>query len=92
MSNELGRLAQGNDVGVKENDWVDLIHHQDVPNDGKVTYANFVCDYQPLKSDQYIICLLVGGDKLDYALDSGSPIDFILETKILVNSVISDAK
>jgi hypothetical protein len=33
----------------------------------------------------------VGGDKLMYEFDSGSPTASLLETKILVNSVISDA-
>ena len=92
MSNELGGLAQGNYVGVKANNCVDFIHHQDVANDRKVAYANFVCNYRPLKSDQYIILLLVGGDKLDYALDAGSPAASMLETKLLVNSVISYTK
>ena len=45
-----------------------------------------------MKSDQCTICLVVGGDKLDYSLDSGSPAASMLETKLLVNSVISDAK
>ena len=41
-SNELVISAQGNDAGVKANDCVDFIHHQDVTNDRKVTYENFV--------------------------------------------------
>ena len=45
MSNELGGLAQRNYVGVKANNCVDFIHHQDVANDRKVAYANFVCNY-----------------------------------------------
>ena len=92
MSNELGILSQGNDTGVKANNCVDFIHHRDLPNDIKVTYANRLLDCQHLKSYQCIICLVVGGDKLDYALDAGSPAASMLETKFLVNSVISDAK
>ena len=61
MSNEMGRLSQGNDVGVKANDCVYFIHHQYFPNNRNITYENFVCDCQPLKSDRYIIHLLVGG-------------------------------
>ena len=33
---------------------------------------------------------MVGGDKVEYFADAGSPTTTILETKILVNSVISD--
>ena len=91
MSNELGIPAQVNDAGVKSNNCVDFIYHQCVPNDRNVTHAKFVCDYRILKSDQYIISLLVGGDKLDYALDEGSPTAPMLDTKLLVNSVISYA-
>ena len=91
MSNELVILAQGNNSGVKSNDCIDFIHHQDVPNDRKVAYENFVCYYRPLKSDPHRICLVVGEDKLDYALGDGLPVAYLLETKLLVNSVISNA-
>ena len=42
MSNELGRLVQENDAGLKANNCVESIHHRDVPNDRNVTYAKFV--------------------------------------------------
>ena len=35
---------------------------------------------------------MVGGDKLTYDADTGSPAANLLETKLLFNSVISDAK
>ena len=91
MSNELGRIVQGNNSNVKYADCVEYIHHHEVPKGRKVTYANFVADYRPLKSEPYRIRLVVGGDKLEYHADSSSPAATMLETKILVNSVISDA-
>ena len=63
-----------------------------VPSDRKVTYASFVCDYKPQKTDPYRIRLVVGGDKLEYDSDAGSPAASLLETKLLLNSVISDAQ
>ena len=87
MSNELSRLAQGKNYAVKANNCVDFIHHQDFPNDRKVAYEKFVCDYRPLKSDPYIIGLVLGGEKLDYALDDGPH-----AALLLINSVTSDAK
>ena len=51
MINELGRLSQGNDSGVKANDRVKFMHHREVTTDRKVTYEKTVCNYQPLKSD-----------------------------------------
>ena len=92
MSNELGRLAQGNIYGVKATDTIDFIFKGDVPANKAVTYANFVCDFKPLKSEMYRIRLVAGGDKLNYAGDPGAPAASLLETKLMINSVISDAK
>ena len=91
LSNELGRLTQGNDAGVTAQDAMDFIDFNEVPKEAKVTYANFVCDYRPLKDKPWRVRLVVGGDKLMYEFDSGSPTASLLETKILANSVISDA-
>jgi hypothetical protein len=62
------------------------------PSDKKVTYGNFICDYRPLKSESYRVRLTVGGDKLPYEDDAGSPAASLLETKLLLNSTISDAE
>ena len=35
-------------------------------------------------------CLTIGGDVLDYSGDTPSPAAFLLEIKLLINSVISD--
>ena len=88
MSNEIGRLAQGNKYGVTATDTISFIPRKLVPRDHKCTYGNFVCDYKKLKSEPHCICLVVGGDKLEYDKDSGSPAASLLETKMLLNSVI----
>ena len=91
-SNEIGRLAQGNVHGVKSTDTMDFIFKHEVPAHKKITYANFVCDIRHLKDEPYRVRLVVGGDKLPYDDDAGSPAASILETKLLINSVISGAK
>lgn len=91
LSNEIGRLAQGNDFGVTPNDCMEFIFHHEVPKDKKVTYENFVCDYRPTKSEPWRVRLVVGGDEIDYFADAGSPTTTTLETKILLNSTISDS-
>ena len=57
----------------------------------KVTYAQFVCDHRPKKPEPYRVRCVVGGDKLDCPIDSGSPTTNMIECKVLLNSVISDA-
>ena len=92
LSNEWGRLAQGNDKGVLSTDTIDFIHKNEVPSNQDITYATFVLDYRPLKSEPHRVRITVGGDRLTYNADAGAPAANMLETKILVNSTISDAK
>ena len=92
LSNEIGRLTQGNTHGVRWTNTMEFIFRHEVPDDRKVTYANFVCDFRPNKDDPYRVQLIVGGDKLEYDQDACSPAASLLETKLLVNSIISDAK
>ena len=42
LSNEWGRLSQGNIHGVEWTNTIDFISHTEVPSDRKVTYASFV--------------------------------------------------
>ena len=92
LSNELGRLTKGNKYNVDFTECMKFIPYIEVPTTSKVTYANFVCDHRPLKTEPWRVRLVVGGDKLNYLEDTASPTTTLLETKILVNSVISDAK
>ena len=50
-----------------------------------------VCDYKPLKTEKYRVQLTVGGDKLTCDFDVARPATSILEKKLILNSVISDA-
>ena len=90
--NEMERLSQGFKGRVQAQDAMDFIHKHEVPSHKTVTYANFVCDYHPLKSEPFRVRMTVGGDKLSYDDDTGSSTASILETRLLANSVISDHK
>ena len=92
MSNEIGRLAQGNVHGVKYTNTINFIHRSEVPPDRKVTYASFVADIKPLKPEPHRIRCVVGGDRLTYDQSTASPTTDLIETKLLINSTISDAK
>ena len=62
-----------------------------VPDGKSVTYGSFVCDHIPLETEQWRVRLVVGGDKLPYESESGSPAANLQDTKVLLNSVISKA-
>ena len=91
LSNKWGRLARGNKNGVTHTDTIEFIPQEQVPQGRDVTYASFVCDHCPLKSEPWRVRIVVGGDRLTYEDDAGSPAASLLETKILLSSVISDA-
>ena len=79
LSNKLGQIAQG--IGdISGNDVVDYIKKSDVPADRIVKYANFICDFRPLKSDPHRVRLTVGGDNLPYPDNAASPATSLLKS------------
>ena len=91
LSNEWGRLANGNKYGIVGTNTIEFILKTDIPPYRDITYASFVCDERPLKPEPFRVRIVVGGDKLSYDDDAGSPATDLLETKILLNSTISDS-
>ena len=85
-------MVQGSIHGVQGTDTIQFVSKNDIPSNKKVTYSSFVCNFRPLKEEQYRARITVGGDKLEYSDDTGSLAANLLETKIIINSVISDAK
>ena len=93
LNNELGRLSNGykhNNIAGTQT--LRFIKKQDVPNGRKITYSNFVCDVRPLKKEMYRVRMTVGGDRLEYFDDTASPTATLLDTKLILNSTISDHK
>ena len=92
IGNDFGRLAQGVGNRVVSTDTINFISKKEVPHGhSKVMYGNFICNHRPLKSEPYRVRLTVGGERLDYELDAGSPAASLVETKLTLNSTISDA-
>ena len=54
-------------------------------------YTSFICDYRLLKEEQYRVHITVGSDRFTYNKDLAAPVVNLLETKIFINSTISDA-
>lgn len=90
LGNEVGCIAQGIPGRVKGNDTVEYIPKSAVPLNKKVTYANFVCNIRPNKAEVHRVRLTVGGDQMEYTYDTTSLAASLLETKLLISSVISD--
>ena len=88
---EVGRLAQGLDGVVEGTDTIDFITKSEVPTDRwkDVTYASIVCNYRPEKDDPNRVRITVGGNKINYTGDCGTPTANLLTIKLLFNSVIS---
>lgn len=70
---------------------MEFIPRSDIPDGRDITYISFMFDYHPLKDEPYRTRMVVGEDKLTYFEDPGSPAASLLETKLPLNSVISDA-
>ena len=90
LSNEYGQLAQGNKFGVCSTDTIKFITRSEVPLGRDITFATSFIYYRQLKEEPYRIQIVVGGDKLTYDQDPASLEAGLLETKLLINSVISD--
>ena len=51
LTNELGRLTNGVHGCVCATNTIRFILQSDIPSDRHITYANFICDYRPHKSE-----------------------------------------
>ena len=85
-------MAQGNDNNVPFADTIEFNLKLDATSNSDITYARFVLDYRSLKPKKDSIRIIVGGDKLTYPYDAGIPTTDVLESKILINSIISHTR
>jgi hypothetical protein len=99
LSNEWGRLLS-HGVGLQRpiakriigTGTLHFIKKSQVPTGCKVTYVNFICNIRPQKKETHGVRMTAGGDKLDYPGDASSPTVSMLDSKIMLNSTISDAR
>ena len=91
LGKEIGRLAQGLPGVVEGTDTIRFIHKHEIPNDRfkDCTYGSIVCNYRPEKEDPNRARLVVGGDKINYPGEVGTPTADMLTVKLLLNSVVS---
>ena len=76
---------------VEGTDTINFIDKNNVPNNRhkECMYAKIVASYRPEKADPNQIRITVGGDKINYPGDCGTPTTDLLTVKLLLNSVIS---
>eukprot|EP00804_Cyclotella_cryptica_P022370 CCRYP_015924-RB/>CCRYP_015924-RB protein AED:0.39 eAED:0.39 QI:0/-1/0/1/-1/1/1/0/319 len=88
---ELGRLAQGIPGIVQGTNTIVFIAKDDVPPDRcrDVTYGRICANFRPEKDDPHRVRLTVGGNRIHFPGDCGTPTANMLTTKILLNSIIS---
>ncbi len=91
-ANEFGRLAQGVGTRIKGTDTIFFIHPSDIPKHKKATYARFVCEKRPQKTEVNRTRITVGGNLIDYPGDVSTRTADLTTTKILLNSTVSDDK
>ena len=85
----IGRLMKGLKIGIQGTDTMKFIQKHEVPYNKKVTYALFVFDYIPQKSEKERTIITVGGDRLDYQGEVSTKTAGLTTIKLLLNSVIS---
>ena len=90
LSNKIDLLVQSNIHGIKATDTIVFIRQEDVPRGRDVTYAFFVCDHRPLISEQWRVQCVAGVDGLSYPGDPASLAANLINTKLPVNSTISN--
>jgi hypothetical protein len=91
FGNEIGRLAQGMPGRVTGTNTIFFVRRANIPADrqGDVTYVGYVANYRPEKEEKERLRMVVGGDRVNYPGDAGTPTAELLTIKLLVNSVIS---
>ena len=90
LSNECDCLAQGDIHGMRNIYAIDYIQCREVSRGRDVTNAIYELDHIPFKQEQFRVQIAVGGVFL-YLDDAESPVANLMETKFLINIVISDA-
>ena len=98
-SNELGRLCQimGNGSKgpqkqcIKGTETFRIIRYEDIPVDcrNKITYTKVFCEYRSHKEYPNRMRITIGGNRICYPGDVGTPTGSLELVKLIINSVLS---
>ena len=88
-ANEFGRLAQGVRGQINGTDTIKFLHHHEMPTNRRPTYARFVCEIRPQKTEQERTRLTVGGNLIDYPDTVTTRTCNLVTFKLHINSTLS---
>ena len=91
-ANEFGRLAQGVGGRIAGTETIRFIHHHEMPPTRRPTYARFVCEIRPQKSEKERTRLTVGGNLIDYPDPITTRTCNLVTFKMHINSTLSWTK
>ena len=86
--NEFARLANGHG-DIEGLQVITFIARHQMPGDKKATYARYVVDYRPEKSEPWRLRITCGGDKLEYVGDTTTHSASMETIKCQLNNIIS---
>ena len=94
FTNELGRLAQGQDNNNVGTNTINFIPFDNIPTDRRkdITYGRIVVEYKLHKDEPHRTRLTVGGNQITYPGIVTTPTADIATAKLLINSIISTPK
>ena len=97
-ANELGRLCQvigtspdGTSKRIKGTDTFFVIQFENIPADrrSEIIYTKVVCKVRPEKSDPNRTRITIGGNRITFPVNVGTPTAFFELAKLVFNSVLS---
>ena len=91
-TNEFGHLAQGVGGRTAGTEMIQFMHHHEMPPTRRPTYARFVCEIRPQKSEKERTRLTVGGNLIDYPDPVTTRMCDLLTFKMHINSNLSQKK
>ena len=88
-ANECGRLAQGVGGRIEGTDTIKFLWYHEMPKNRRPTYARFVCEIRPQKTEKERTRLTVGGNLIDYPNTITTRTWNLVTFKMHINSTLS---
>ena len=83
---------QGVGGWIEGTEMIKFLHYHEMPKDRRPTYAHFVCDVRPQKTEQEQTQLTVGGILIDYPDPTTTQTCDLVTFKMHINSTPSQPK